>query len=107
VSACIRSHVLQTGPSALAVRSTPDLPPSYASVTTVQGTSIHARTSMIIDPPGEDKFEDPPPYSIVIASTNMQNTEVSRERRVPPAFTKKDDAAASTTSASHTCQYPR
>lgn len=81
---------------------------------TVQGTSIPIRTSVTIDPPNEDKFEDPPPYSIVITSTNVQerNAQVSSEQHVPPATSsKKDDAVASATSAlasvSLTCPQPR
>lgn len=110
-----RSYIrfLQTGSLAFAMRSTPDLPPSYASVMNVQETSAPVRTSTI-DPSDENKFEDPPPYSIVIASTNMQerNAVVLNERYMPPAAsTKKDDCTvASATSdlatVSHVSSHP-
>lgn len=92
----ITANRRQTGSSTIAVHSTPDLPPSYASVVAVQGPSMSTQTSVTIGPP-EDKFENPPPYSIAIASINAQeqNVEISREQ--PPASTEKDDAAASTT----------
>ncbi|XP_011166192.1 uncharacterized protein LOC105200370 [Solenopsis invicta] len=104
----------QAGSSPYMVHLTPDLPPSYASVVTVQEAST--RASNTDDSLGQDKFEDPPPYSIVIASTNVQeqNTEISAEEHVPPpaASTRKDDATISTIStsalvfASHTCPNP-
>ncbi|XP_071566833.1 uncharacterized protein [Temnothorax nylanderi] len=110
----------QAGPLAFTMRSAPDLPPSYASVVTVQGTSgTPGQTSGTVDPPGENKFlEDPPPYAIVVASINMQerNAEVSNEPYVlPVALTKKYDrydaavasASSGLASASHTCPHPR
>lgn len=106
-----RRQPLQTVSSAFTVRSTrSDLPPSYASVMSIQGTSTSPRT---IDPPGEDKFEDLPPYSVVIASINAQeqNVEASREWHVSSASMKKNDTVASTTSAlasvSHAYPHPR
>ncbi|XP_011876427.1 PREDICTED: uncharacterized protein LOC105566766 [Vollenhovia emeryi] len=94
----ITANRRQTGPLTFAIRSTPDLPPSYASVMTVQGTSAPPRVPAESH---EDKFEDPPPYSIVIASINMQerNAEVSSEQHVPRAGpAKKNDTVASATS---------
>ncbi|XP_012535913.2 uncharacterized protein LOC105836431, partial [Monomorium pharaonis] len=103
----------QTGSSVFTVRLPPDLPPSYASVVTVQGTTGPNRTSETVVP-GQDKFEDPPPYSIVIASTNAQerNAEVSSENRAPTAASaRKDDASVSTIStlnvASHASPHSR
>lgn len=103
----------QAGSLAFPIRSTPDLPPPYASVATVQGTLPSVRASgTIVVPPGEDKFEDPPPYSIVIASINMRerDAEVSGERHVSPvASPKKHDASVTSglASASHACPHPR
>lgn len=105
---------MQTGSLPFAMRSTPDLPPSYASVMTVQETPAPAQTSTI-DPLDENKFEDPPPYSIVVASIDMQerNAEVSEEQYVPPATsTKKDDSTVASATAdlatmSHMCSQER
>ncbi|XP_018401062.1 PREDICTED: uncharacterized protein LOC108778388 [Cyphomyrmex costatus] len=110
----ITANRRQAGSSTYAVHSSPDLPPSYASVMTVQGTSRPTQMSTTINPSNEDKFENPPPYSIVIASINAaqeQNVEMSRERHVPSVSTEKNDAAVSTTSAlasaSQTYPHPR
>lgn len=99
-------RLLQTGSLAF-VRPTPDLPPSYASVMTVQETSTPAWVPRTVDP-GEDKFQDPPPYSVVIASTNMQeqNTEIPSEWHAPStAPVKKDVAVASVTSGSNSASH--
>ncbi|XP_012057482.1 PREDICTED: uncharacterized protein LOC105620601 [Atta cephalotes] len=106
----ITTNRRQAESSAYAVHSSPDLPPSYASVMTVQGTSRSTQMLTTINPSSEDKFENPPPYSIVIASINAaqeQNVEMSRERHVPS--TKKNEVAILTTStlASVSQTYPQ
>ncbi|GAB1863896.1 hypothetical protein CAJAP_04975 [Camponotus japonicus] len=84
-----------------------DLPPSYTSVTMQTTTS----TSQASD---EDKYEDPPPYSVVIASLdNSQNpnAEISSESNVSPfKFTKTrvaDVSAATSASTSLACPHGR
>ncbi|XP_072756551.1 uncharacterized protein [Anoplolepis gracilipes] len=84
-----------------------DLPPSYASVITTQ-TTTSFRAS------GEDKYKDPPPYSIVIASLNNRqdrNAEISSESKMLPfKFTTSnaaDVAATTSTSTSVTCPHER
>ncbi|XP_072766930.1 uncharacterized protein [Anoplolepis gracilipes] len=86
-----------------------DLPPSYASVVTTQTiTSTSFRAS------SEDKYKDPPPYSIVIASLNNRqdrNEEISSDSKMLPfKFTKSnaaDVAATTSTSTSVTCPHER
>ncbi|KAL0134681.1 hypothetical protein PUN28_001459 [Cardiocondyla obscurior] len=96
-------------PLAFAVRSPPDLPPSYASVVTVPGSSAPVRASETGGSSGDNKFEDPPPYSIVISSIREQeqNAGISSERCVPPAVSAKRNDIVITVSpdlasASHT-----
>lgn len=53
----------------------------------------------------EDKYEDPPPYSVVIASSDNlqnQNVEISNESNVSPSKSIKNRVAdvSATTSAS-------
>ncbi|CAL1679795.1 unnamed protein product [Lasius platythorax] len=83
-----------------------DLPPSYASVVTTQTTTSTSPGALS----GEDKYEDPPPYSIVIASLDNtqenRNAEISSESNVSPSkFTNNaaDAAAATSASTSITC----
>ncbi|KAM0725952.1 hypothetical protein ACS0PU_008033 [Formica fusca] len=84
-----------------------DLPPSYTSVVTTQTTtSTSPRVS------DEDKYENPPPYSIVIASLNNtqeQNAEISSESDVSSSKFRKSSAAdaAAATSASTSLACPQ
>lgn len=86
-----------------------DLPPSYASVVTMQTTtSTSPRVS------DEDKYEDPPSYSVVIASldnSQNQSAEISSESNVSPfKFTKNrvaNVAAATSASTSLACPHGR
>jgi len=111
LNSCLRVRILQAESSAYAVHSSPDLPPSYASVMTVQGTSRSTQMLTTINPSSEDKFENPPPYSIVIASINAaqeQNVEMSRERHVPSVSTKKNEVAVLTSTLASVSQtYPQ
>lgn len=83
-----------------------DLPPSYASVVTTQ-TSTTPRASS-----DEDKYEDPPSYSIVVASldnTQDRNAGNSCELNVSPPKCTRNNTAAATYSASTsiTCSHER
>ncbi|KAL6263837.1 hypothetical protein P5V15_003919 [Pogonomyrmex californicus] len=86
----------QAESSAYVTRLNADLPPSYTSVISVQGT-LAPQSSVVTDLSGENKFEDPPPYSIAIASMNMQerNAEILGEPHAPSTVsTKKYNTAA-------------
>lgn len=85
-----------------------DLPPSYTSVTMQTATSTSPQAS------DEDKYEDPPPYSVVIASldnSQNRNVEISSESNVLPfKFTKigvADGSAATSSSTSLACPHGR
>lgn len=86
-----------------------DLPPSYASVVTMQTTTSTTSPRT----PDEDKYEDPPSYSIVIASldnSQNRNAEISSESNVPFKFTKNrvaNVAAATSASTSLACPHGR
>ncbi|XP_011334334.1 uncharacterized protein LOC105277585 isoform X2 [Ooceraea biroi] len=81
--------------SAYATQLTVDLPPSYASVMSAQPTSTPPPASLQIDRSGEDKFEEPPPYSTVINISVQEQTAQeasSVSNTSSSALTKKDDA---------------
>ncbi|XP_012235306.1 uncharacterized protein [Linepithema humile] len=88
-----------------------DLPPSYASVVAVQ-TPTSAPTILTIDRSGDDKYEDPPSYAIVVASLDTQDrcAETSGLSNVQPfAPAEKNSTAPATISASNSyvCSHSR
>ncbi|KAL6423700.1 hypothetical protein ACFW04_010299 [Cataglyphis niger] len=83
-----------------------DLPPSYTSVVTTQTT-----TSAFPRAFDDDKYEDPPPYSIVIASLNNtqeRNAEISSESGMTSSKFRKNSATdAASASTSLACPHGR
>lgn len=60
-----------------------DLPPSYDSAISVQPATLSSRTSLTVDQSDELKFEEPPPYSIVISSINLRNPTTEEISHAP------------------------
>jgi len=86
--------------SAYAAQLNADLPPSYASVVSMQSSSTSSLAR--IDRSVGDKFEEPPPYSTVInINTQEQNAqEASSVLNMSfAALTKKDDAISASSPA--------
>ncbi|KAH0954226.1 hypothetical protein HN011_001749 [Eciton burchellii] len=95
-----RSNCREMERSAYAAQLNADLPPSYASVVSMQSSSTSSLAR--IDRSVEDKFEEPPSYSTVInINTQEQNAqEASSVLNMSfAALTKKDDAISASSPA--------
>jgi len=91
---------LQQESSVYAAHLSPDLPPSYASVVSMQTTPTSAPAILSADQSGHDKYDDPPSYAIVVASLDTQ--EVSGVSDV-----QKNSTAPISTSNSYMCSHER